>query len=298
MGGAKKGSRRAQPAPRPPASRLRPILLIAPVMIAAALFAAWFLLLRSAPAQTTPAHRVIEAPADSGVRRLVVRVVSSRPHDPAAFTQGLVLDQGTLYESTGLYGQSSLRQVDPKDGRILRKVDVPARYFAEGLALVGEKLVQLTWQEQAALLYKRASFDRAGELAYQGEGWGLCYDGQSLVMSDGSDRLTFRDPETFALRRELHVRLGPNPMDRLNELECVQGKIYANVWQTEEILEIDPATGKVEAVIDASGLLSPQERNGTDVLNGIAYDPAAGTFLITGKLWPKLFEVRFVTPGS
>jgi glutamine cyclotransferase len=225
-------------------------------------------------------------------------VVSSRPHDPEAFTQGLVLDQGTLYESTGLYGRSSLRQVDPADGRVLRKVDVPARYFAEGLALVGERLVQLTWQEHVALVYKRATFDRSGDLPYQGEGWGLCYDGQSLVMSDGSDHLTFRDPETFAVRRTVPVRLGANAVNQLNELECAQGKIYANVWQTEEIVEVDPATGKVEAVIDASGLLAPQEKNGADVLNGIAYDPQAGTFLITGKLWPKLFEVRFVPPGS
>jgi glutaminyl-peptide cyclotransferase len=217
-----------------------------------------------------------------------------RPHDRSAFTQGLLLHEGTLYESTGQYGQSSLRQVDPATGEVLRRVDVPAELFAEGLALVADRLVQLTWREGVARVYDRDTFELVDELAYDGEGWGLCYDGQRLVMSDGSDTLFFRDPETFELLGQVSVTRAGLPVSRLNELECVGEDVYANVWTTEEIVQIDKASGAVEATIVAAGLLTPEEREGTDVLNGIAYDPETGTFLITGKFWPKLFEVRFI----
>lgn len=234
------------------------------------------------------------APSPGSPQRLKVKILSVRPHDPTAFTQGLLLSDGSLFESTGLNGRSSLREVDPRTGEVKRKVEVPEEYFAEGLALVGSRLIQLTWQNQKAFVYNRADFKPAGELRYDGQGWGLCWDGRRLVMTDGSDRLTFRDPQTFAVRGEVHVTLAGHPVQSLNELECVDGEVYANVWQTDTILRIDPASGKVTAVIDASNLLTPAERGKTDVLNGIAWDPAHKTFLITGKLWPKLFEVAFV----
>jgi glutaminyl-peptide cyclotransferase len=178
---------------------------------------------------------------------------------------------------------------------VKRKVDVPQAFFAEGLALVGDRLIQLTWQEQTAFVYKLSDLTKTAEVRYDGEGWGLCSDGTRLVMTDGSDRLSFRDPKTLALLGQVQVTLSGRPVSQLNELECVGGAIYANVWQTDDILKIDPDSGKVTAVIDASGLLTEQERSaGAEVLNGIAWDPVKKTFLITGKLWPKMFEVTFV----
>ena len=183
--------------------------------------------------------------AASAAERLRVKVLSVWPHDPTSYTQGLVWDRGTLYESAGLYGRSSLRQVDPRTGEVLRRLDVPPGFFAEGLAQVGERLVQLTWKEGVAFVYDVRSFERVGELHYQGEGWGLCDDGRRLVMSDGSDRLSFRDRQTFALLGGVDVRLDGRPARQLNELECVGGAVYANVWMTDEILRIDPAGGRV-----------------------------------------------------
>jgi glutamine cyclotransferase len=232
--------------------------------------------------------------AGAAAQRLSVKVISVRPHDPDAYIQGLVWDHGTLYESDGLYGRSSLREVNPKTGEVRRRLEVPAGFFAEGLAEVGNRLVQLTWKEGVAFVYDIRSFERVGEYSYQGEGWGLCNDGRRLVMSDGSDRLTFRDLKTFALLGGVDVRLNGQPVHRLNELECVDGAVWANVWQTDQILRIDPATGRVTAVVDAGGLLSAADLEHAEVLNGIAYDAAAKTFLITGKLWPKMFEVVFV----
>ncbi|MFN2447725.1 MAG: glutaminyl-peptide cyclotransferase [Vicinamibacterales bacterium] len=228
------------------------------------------------------------------VEQLRVEVLESYPHDRGAFTQGLVLDGGTLYESTGLVGQSSLREVEVKTGHVLRRVDVPAPYFAEGLSLVGPRLYQLTWQDGKVLVYEAKSFEASKPFDYSGEGWGLCHDGREFVMSDGTDRLTFRGSDTFRPVREAVVRLGATAVDHLNELECVGDDVYANVWMTDRIVRVEGKSGRVTATIDASGLLTPQERIGVDVLNGIAYDAADGTFLITGKLWPRLFRVRFV----
>jgi glutaminyl-peptide cyclotransferase len=224
-----------------------------------------------------------------------VKVVSTRPHDTSAYTQGLVWDRGTLYESAGLYSESTLRQVDPATGEVKRRLKIPDRYFAEGLALVDDRLIQLTWQEGTAFVYRASDFGKIREFSYTGEGWGLCYDGKRLVMSDGSDRLTFRDPATFAVLGSVQVKLGGAPIDRLNELECVGGAVYANVYMTNDILRVDPATGEVAAVIDASGLLDPADyQAGAEVLNGIAWMPETKTFLITGKRWPTMFEVEFV----
>jgi glutamine cyclotransferase len=245
------------------------------------------------PPQPTPTPAVDSEKA--GPQRLAVKVISTRPHDTSAYTQGLVWHEGRLYESAGLYGQSSLRQVDPATGEVRRRVDLPQQYFAEGLARVGDRLIQITWNEGAALVYRLSDFQKVGELRYTGEGWGLCHDGARLVMSDGSDRLTFRDPETFATVGEVRVRMGGAPVDRLNELECVDGAVYANVYQTEDIVRIDPATGEVTAVIDASGLLGAADyQAGAEVLNGIAWMPETRRFLITGKRWPLMFEVELV----
>jgi len=248
-----------------------------------------------APAAASPAPA---APA-AIIERLVPKVLAVHPHDPTCYTQGLLWQGGALYESCGQYGQSSLRRVDPASGEVRQRAAVPDADFAEGLALVGEKLLQLTWREGVALVYDRKSLAKTGQFPYTGEGWGLCYDGKRLVMSDGSDRLTLRDPQTFAVITgsgggELKVTREGVPVERLNELECVGAAIYANVWQTDEILKIDAATGRVEASIDASGLLSPQERAKADVLNGIAWNPETRRFWITGKDWPKMFEVEFV----
>jgi glutamine cyclotransferase len=247
------------------------------------------------PAAASPAP---EPAAGTGIpwkpaEHMKVRILGSVPHDTEAYTQGLVWSEGMLYESAGQYGRSTLRQVDPKTGKVLRSVKVPPQYFAEGLARAGDRLIQLTWNEGTALLYDLATFERRGELPYGGEGWGLCTDGPRLIMSDGSDRLSFRDPASFATTGGVNVSVDGRPAMRLNELECVGGTVYANVWQSDEILRIDPATGRVTAVIDASGLLTPEEAARAEVLNGIAYKPETKTFLITGKNWPKMFEVVF-----
>ena len=233
-------------------------------------------------------------PSPSAVERLKVQVIRTYPHDRAAFTQGLLLDNGKLFESTGQVGSSSLREVELATGRVIRKVDVPAPMFAEGLAVVGNNLIQLTWQNGKALVYDKRTFARAGEFAYRGEGWGLCTAGNELVMSDGTATLTFRRTNDFGVIRTTAVTMDGQRLDQLNELECVGSDIYANVWMRDLIVRIDSKTGRVTQRIEAPNLLSPLERQGVDVLNGIAYDPADQTFLITGKLWPKMFRVRFI----
>jgi glutaminyl-peptide cyclotransferase len=293
-----------QPTAPPPAapglrvSRWPPVIGI---LLGALLALVWYLHTEpSSPAPGRPAPAEMAAPspapapAANAPERLTLKVLSVRPHDPEAFTQGLLIDHGTMFESTGLNGKSTLREVDPKTGAVKRKIDVPQQFFAEGLALVGDRLIQLTWQEGKALVYDRATFQKTGELPYQGEGWGLCWDGTRLIMSDGSDRLTFRDPQTFAVVGGVAVTVGGRPAYQLNELECVGGLVYANVWQNDDILRIDPKDGRVTAVIDAAGLLTREERLKTDVLNGIAWDPDSRSFFVTGKLWPKMFQVQLV----
>jgi glutaminyl-peptide cyclotransferase len=230
-------------------------------------------------------------------RQLRTQVVRSYPHDPDAFTQGLVLDGQFLLESTGLVGRSSLRRVDLDTGRVLHHVALEDGLFGEGLASVPGLLIQLTWTDQVALVYHAHSLELRRRVPYAGQGWGLCFDGASLVMSDGSHRLTFRDPDTFAVRRSVDVMMDGTALRNLNELECVAGSVYANVWHSDTIVRIDSTTGQVLDRIDASGLLTDRERQAADVLNGIAHDPSDGTFLVTGKLWPKLFKVRFVPPS-
>ena len=227
------------------------------------------------------------------------RLVREYPHDPEAFTQGLVYLDGVLYEGTGLEGESTLRRVDLETGEVLQSRPLEARYFGEGIAVLGDRIFQLTWKTETAFVYDRETFEPLATFAYPTEGWGLTTDGQRLIMSDGSSTLFFRDPDTFAEIGRIDVRYGDTPVANLNELEFIDGEIWANVWQADVIARIDPATGRVTGVIDLRGLLSAQDRrdHSPDVLNGIAHDPATGRIFVTGKLWPKLFEIELVPRG-
>jgi glutaminyl-peptide cyclotransferase len=221
------------------------------------------------------------------------RVVGEYPHDRSAFTQGLIYVHGNLFESTGLQGRSSLRRVDLETGRILQEIKIPDQYFAEGLTDWQGRLIQLTWVSHVGFVYDAATFEMERDFHYKGEGWGLTHDRTSLILSDGSDSLRFLDPETFQTVRTLRVTDGPEPVNMLNELENVNGEIYANVWQTDRVACISSETGRVKRWIDFTGLLKDSERDEhVDVLNGIAYDSAHDLLLVTGKLWPKLFAVK------
>ncbi len=222
------------------------------------------------------------------------RVVRTFPHDPGAYTQGLVFSEGVLYESTGRYGSSSVRRVDLETGEVLAIRELSDEYFGEGLAMVGGELIQLTWKSEVAFLYSADSLAPQGDHTYSGEGWGLCFDGTSLYMSNGSDRLFRRDPRTFEVLEEIQVTKEGISVPRLNELECVGDHIFANVYQTDRILRIEKRTGRVVSELDGYPL-SVASRRGPDpeaVLNGIAYDPSTGHLFVTGKLWPDLFEIE------
>jgi glutamine cyclotransferase len=225
-----------------------------------------------------------------------VRQVKTYPHDPQAFTQGLVWADGRLYESTGRFGESSLREVTLETGEVVRRVDLPERYFAEGLALLGDRLYQLTWQNGVGFIYDRATFAKVDSFTYQGEGWGLTTDGTSLILSDGSSALRFIDPESYAVTRTVEVKDGDRYVEQLNELEWVKGEVWANVWHQDQIARIDPATGRVKGWLDVAQLLpDARARDAEAVPNGIAYDAAGDRLFLTGKLWPVLFEVS--VPG-
>ncbi|MEM1249862.1 MAG: glutaminyl-peptide cyclotransferase [Acidobacteriota bacterium] len=225
---------------------------------------------------------------------LRVDVVERYPHDSTSYTQGLLWQAPFLYESSGGYGESRIRRTELGSVEALELLELDSEVFGEGLALVGEELFQLTWKEGLLYVYDREPLELREERRYPGIGWGLTFDGTHVVMSDGSHVLTFRDPETFKVERRLKVRRRGSVQADLNELEFVDGSIYANVYQTDEIVRIDAESGVVTAVIDASGLLTVAERRKAEVLNGIAYRAENETFLITGKYWPHLFEVRFV----
>lgn len=258
-------------------------------------FAAWIVIgagaaLGCGPAATNAAGSVVQYGYE---------VVNVYPHDPQAFTQGFVFtvygDQDAYYESTGLRGQSSLRLVDLKSGRVLRKIDLAARYFGEGLALHNGRLLQLTWQSNVGFIYDADTFKELGQFAYTTEGWGLTYDpeGDRLILSDGSDRLYFYDPQSLRPTDWVAVREEGRPVHRLNELEFIEGKVYANIWQTDRVVIIDPADGSVTGRVDLRGLLDARDLvHGPDVLNGIAYDTETQRLFVTGKLWPKVFEIR------
>lgn len=224
------------------------------------------------------------------------KILATYPHDPAAWTQGLLWHDGKVYEGTGLEGRSSLRRADLTSGKVEKSIDLPRNVFGEGLALVDDRLIQITWKDHVAFLWDKDDFAAKGTFKYDGEGWGLCYDGKRLIMSNGGNRLTFRDPKTFKETGSVLVRALGNKFDgKLNELECAEGFVYANIWTSDydRIAKIDPKTGDVVSFIDASGLRAQFESRDAEVLNGIAYIPERKSFLITGKFWPKMFEVRF-----
>jgi glutamine cyclotransferase len=235
---------------------------------------------------------VAAAAAPAEILNYSYEVVNTFPHDRRAFTQGLVFCNGKLLESTGLFNRSSLREVELNTGKVLRQTAVAGEYFAEGLALLEGKLYQLTWKNEKGFVYDLATFRKEKEFAYTGEGWGLTTDGHFLIMSDGTSEIRFLDPATFKVDHAIHVLKGNAPQERLNELEYVKGEIFANIWKTDYIARIDPATGKVAGMIDLSHLLPLADQAQTDVLNGIAYDAAGDRLFVTGKNWPKLFEVR------
>lgn len=238
-----------------------------------------------------------EQTASPSQRRKVqtIRIVNVTPHDPKAFTQGLVFAEGFLYESTGLRGQSTLRRVDLKTGKVLQTHSLAPRHFAEGLTLWKDRLIQLTWQSGIGFVYDSRTFDTVSEFPYEGEGWGITHNGHSLIMSDGTPVLRFLDPTTFEVTRSLEVKDEGTPLPSLNELEFVKGEILANIWGMDWIARIDPDSGQVLGWIDARPLrnaMGPVQ--GIDALNGIAHDPDTDRLFITGKLWPSLFEIQIL----
>lgn len=257
--------------------------LFRPIIAAAAAAAAF---LSSATA--------LEAPAGA-VERFDYEVVAEFPHDAGAFTQGLFFLEGHLYEGTGLVGQSTLREVDLKTGKVLRRIDLPPHVFGEGVAPWKDRIVTITWRNGEGYVFDRKRFRKLRAFAYQGEGWGLTSDGARLIMSDGTSALRFLDPETLEETGRVEVTLRGKPLVRLNELEYVDGAVLANVWQTSSIVRIDPKTGVVTGVIDMRGLRNKiGDAPDADVLNGIAWDAKTKRLFVTGKKWPKLFEVRLV----
>jgi glutamine cyclotransferase len=223
------------------------------------------------------------------------RVAHVYPHDPAAYTQGLVYDDGVLYEGTGLWGQSTLRKVDLETGDILQSYALPAQYFGEGITIWEDKIIQLTWKAGAGFVYDRKSFDLLDTFDYGTEGWGITHDGTNLIMSDGTATLHFWDPETFEEIKQVQVHDERGPVVRLNELEYIQGRVYANVWQTDWIAIIEPETGQVTGWVDLQGLLQWEDlQQAVDVLNGIAYDSDGERLFVTGKWWPRLFEIALI----
>lgn len=232
-------------------------------------------------------------PTPAPVRGETLAVITAGTHDRAAYTQGLIYHDGVFFESTGRYGASSVRRVDAETGGVLGRHDLDRRYFAEGLTHLNDLLYQLTWREGVGFIYASATLEPVGTFQYEGEGWGLTTDGMSLIMSDGTHRLRFLDPETFQVTRTIEVTDEGRAVYALNELEWIEGEIWANIWRKDDIARIDPATGVVRGWVNVRGLLSPWDRwRGAEVANGIAYDSVSGRLWVTGKNWPRVFEVR------
>ncbi len=248
------------------------------------------------PAAPVDAETTSGAQAAGGTRRQTYEVVRTYPHDPGAFTQGLVFHNGYLYEGTGRRGESSLRKVELESGRVVESVDLAPMFFGEGIVIFGQRIYQLTWQSGTGFVYDLESLTVLGQFRQFTQGWGLTHDGVQLILSDGSAQIYFLDPETVAPVRQIEVRDQGRPIDQINELEYIDGEIYANVWHSDDILRISPRTGEVLGRIDMSGIIDDAlVRDPEAVLNGIAYDAASGRTFVTGKLWPRLFEVRFVS---
>ncbi len=226
------------------------------------------------------------------------QVLNTYPHDMSAFTEGLVFEDSVLYEGTGLYGYSNLRRVELETGKVLQIRELPSQYFGEGITIYKNKIIQLTWKSHLGLVYDKSNFELLQEFNYPTEGWGITYDGSYLIMSDGTSILHFLDPETFEEISQIEVHENNIPVTKINELEYVQGEIFANIWLTERIARINPLTGQVTGWIDLKGILSPEDRSEkVDVLNGIAYDAKNNRLLVTGKFWPKLFEIELIKEG-
>ncbi len=232
------------------------------------------------------------------------RTVRSLPHDPGAFTQGLDFHQGVLYEGTGVEGKSTLREVALETGAVVRKVDLPANVFGEGITVLGDRIYQVTWTSQKGYVYDRQTLRRVREFEYAGQGWGLTNDGVSLIMSDGSALLKFIDPSTFTVLRTVTVQDSGRDVRNLNELEMVNGEIYANVWESSRVARINPATGAVLGWIDLTGVFSESDRRRylkpgqqVDVLNGIAFDELTNRLYVTGKWWPRMYEITVDSTG-
>ncbi len=251
----------------------------------------------------TPTPSLTETPAPpatpASIPVCTVRIVNTFPHDRAAFTQGLLFENGSLYEGTGLNGQSTLRRVDLVSGEVLQAISLPPEYFGEGISIWENRIVQLTWQSGLGFVYDVESFELLATFHYVTEGWGITHDGSRLIMSDGTPWLHFWDPNTYVETGSVSVHDNAGPVTRLNELEFVHGMVLANVWKTSLIAVIDPQTGQITAWIDLQGLLGPEDLvEPVDVLNGIAYDAAGERLFVTGKLWPKLFEIELVSPDG
>ena len=239
-----------------------------------------------------------QVPSSGGLPLYGYRIVNVYPHDASAFTQGLQYLDGYFYEGTGLNGRSSIRKVTLETGKVLQQRTVPGEFFGEGITVWKNDLFELTWQSHVAFVYDRATFEPKKRFTYPGEGWGLTSDGTNLVMSDGTDELRVLDPVTFAEKRRIKVTAGGIALRNLNELEYMKGDILANIWMTDYVARVAPDSGRVTAYIDLRGLLTATERANTDVLNGIAYDAKQDRLFVTGKLWPKLFEIKLVKKGE
>ena len=227
------------------------------------------------------------------IKKLDYQVLESYDHDPKAFTQGLEIYKNYLYEGTGLYGKSSLRKIKLENAELLKKINLDKKYFGEGITILNDKIYQLSWKENTAFVYD-LGFNLIKKFSYQGEGWGLANDDQNLIMSDGSEYLYFRNPKTFELIKKIEVKNAEQKITNINELEYHNGYIYANIWQTDYIIKINAENGKVAAYLDLSGILKTDYKGEIDVLNGIAYDPKNQSFLVTGKLWPKIYRIKII----
>jgi glutamine cyclotransferase len=269
---------------RQPSARPLPTVTVTPTLLA-----------NHENIRATSAHPQPASPLNPKTPVYTYKIIAAYPHDPTAFTQGLVFDGEVLYEGTGLTGRSTLRRVDLASGVVLQQVALSEEYFGEGISIFDDKIYQLTWRSHIGLVYNKTTFEPLQTFNYSTEGWGLTQDGERLILSDGSARLYFIVPESFAQTGYVDVIDNNEPVTMLNELEYVRGEVYANVWQTDRIARIDPTSGQVVGWIDLSGLLAQEERANTDaVLNGIAYLASQDRLFVTGKLWPKLFEVKLI----
>lgn len=287
---------------RVPAVRLVARLVVRPV-VALALLGAGCAPATPAPEPASDPGAVIAAGVAAGVPKLRPVVLGTLPHDTSAWTEGLEINGGSLFEGTGLPGRSRLTELDPNTGRALRSAPLPDRLYGEGITVLGTQIWQLTWKDGVALRWDRAGLTPIGRVPWSGEGWGLCHlaapPGQDRVIaSDGSDRLRVLSGADLSPLGTVAVRIAGRPVTGLNELECTAGALWANVYETDWLVRIDPASGAVTAAVDATGLLPEDQRAGVDVLNGIAHVPGTDEFLLTGKLWPLMFRVRFAAPAQ